>query len=131
MIQPNNGQALSTTQDARPRYTGPGSIFICYRREDSADVTGRIYDRLVDHFGPERGDKRGFDLISDVLLFGALWYSEPNAISNAIGYAKHRSRSHDAVIRVYDEAGNVIETHEHKGEFKESGEAAVSAAASV
>jgi hypothetical protein len=27
--------------------------------------------------------------------------------------------SHDAVIRVYDEAGNVIETHEHKGDFKE------------
>jgi hypothetical protein len=26
---------------------------------------------------------------------------------------------HDAVIRVYDEAGNVIETHEHKGDFKE------------
>ena len=22
-------------------------------------------------------------------------------------------------VRVYDEAGNVIETHEHKGEFKE------------
>ena len=28
---------------------------------------------------------------------------EPDAISNAIGYAKFRSRSHDAVIRVYDE----------------------------
>ena len=28
------------------------------------------------------------------------------------------SRSHDAVIRVYDESGNVIETHEHAGEFK-------------
>src|SRR5436190_10259224 len=27
--------------------------------------------------------------------------------------------SNDAVIRVYDEAGNVIETLEHKGEFKE------------
>jgi hypothetical protein len=25
----------------------------------------------------------------------------------------------DAVIRVYDEAGNVIETHEHAGDFKE------------
>jgi hypothetical protein len=24
---------------------------------------------------------------------------------DAIGYAEHRSRSHDAVIRVYDEAG--------------------------
>jgi hypothetical protein len=29
------------------------------------------------------------------------------------------SRSHDAMIRVCDEAGNVIETHENKGEFKE------------
>jgi len=31
--------------------------------------------------------------------------------------AKHRSRSHNAVIRVYDEAGKVIETHEHKGDL--------------
>jgi hypothetical protein len=29
------------------------------------------------------------------------------------------SRSHDAVIRIYDGAGNVIETHEHAGDFKE------------
>ena len=29
------------------------------------------------------------------------------------------SCSHAAVIRVYDDAGNVIETHEHKGDFKE------------
>jgi hypothetical protein len=29
------------------------------------------------------------------------------------------SRSRHAVIRVYDAAGNVIETHEHKGNFKE------------
>ena len=66
-----------------------------------------------------RKDHRGVDLISDVLPFGRLWYGEPIAISNAIGYAQHRSRSHDAVIRVYDDAGNVIETQEHKGEFKE------------
>jgi hypothetical protein len=33
-----------------------------------------------------RRDKRGFDLISDVLPFGRLWYAEPNAIGNAIGY---------------------------------------------
>jgi len=37
----------------------------------------------------------------------------------AVGYATHSSRSHDAVIRVSDAAGNVIEKHEHKGEFKE------------
>jgi hypothetical protein len=34
-------------------------------------------------------------------------------MSNAIGYAKFYSRSHRAVIRVYDAAGNVIEAHEH------------------
>ena len=51
-------------------------------------------------------------LISDVLPFGRSWYGEPNAVSNAINYAKFFSRSHDAVIRVCDEAGNVIETHE-------------------
>jgi hypothetical protein len=39
--------------------------------------------------------------------------------ANAITHAKHYSRSHDAVIRVYDEAGNVIETHEQTGDFKE------------
>jgi hypothetical protein len=63
-----------------------------------------------------RSDKRGVDLISDALPFGRLWYLE---VSDAIGYAKHPSRSHDAVIRVYDEAGNVIATHEQAGEFKE------------
>jgi hypothetical protein len=66
-----------------------------------------------------RKDKRGVDLVSDVLPFGRLWYGEPNAVSNAIGYAKFRSRSNDAVIRVYAEAGNVIDTHEHTGDFKE------------
>jgi hypothetical protein len=57
-------------------------------------------------------------LILDALPFGAPWYDEPSAVSNAVGYAKFYSRSHDAVIRVYDDAGNVIETQEHAGEFK-------------
>ena len=66
-----------------------------------------------------RKDKRGVDLVSDALPFGRLWYGEPNAVSNAIGYAKHRSCSHDAVIRVYDGAGNVIHRHQHQGDFKQ------------
>jgi hypothetical protein len=65
-----------------------------------------------------RKDKRGFDLISDALPFGGLWYTTPD---DAVGYAQFYSRSHHAVIRVYNEAGNVIETHEHKGDFKEPG----------
>ena len=39
--------------------------------------------------------------------------SEPKSASHAISYAKNFGRSRDAVIRVYDAAGNVIETHEH------------------
>jgi cytochrome oxidase Cu insertion factor (SCO1/SenC/PrrC family) len=53
------------------------------------------------------------------LPFGRLWYDGPKAVANAIGYAKFYTRSHDAVIRVYDERGNVIATYEHKGEFRE------------
>jgi hypothetical protein len=46
-----------------------------------------------------RKDNPGVDLISDVLPFGRLWYDTPD---NAIGYAMHSSRSHEAVISVYD-----------------------------
>ena len=56
---------------------------------------------------------------SDALPFRRLWYGEPDAIGNAISFAKFSSRSHDAVIRVYDEAGYVIETHKVTSEFKE------------
>ena len=66
-----------------------------------------------------RKDHRGVDLISDRLPFLLLWYAEPNAVNSAIDYDKFYSRSHGVVIRVYDEHGNVIETHEHTGDFKE------------
>jgi len=66
-----------------------------------------------------RNDIRGVDLISDVLPFGRFWYDGLNAVSNAIGYTSQYSRSLDAVIRVYDELGNVIEAREHKGDFRE------------
>ena len=67
-----------------------------------------------------RAAKRGVDLISDALPYSPLWYRGPNAIRDAIGHAKSYSRSHDAVVRVYDDAGDVIKTHEHTGDFKET-----------
>jgi hypothetical protein len=45
----------STSSDERRREPGalrPSIVFISYRREDSADVTGRIYDRFVQRLGP-------------------------------------------------------------------------------
>jgi hypothetical protein len=46
-----------------------------------------------------------------------LWSTKAD---DAIGYAKFYSRSHDAAVRVCDDAGNVIETHEQAGDFKGS-----------
>jgi hypothetical protein len=66
-----------------------------------------------------RKNHRGVDLISDALPFGRLWYDGSQAAANAIDYAKFYSRSHDAVIRVYDDAGSLVETHENAGDFKE------------
>jgi hypothetical protein len=60
------------------------------------EILSRIVENLkhVYEIRP-RKDKRGVDLISDVLLFGRLWYGDPDAITNAIGYAKFFSRNHE------------------------------------
>jgi len=63
-----------------------------------------------------RQDHYGVNLISDVLPFGRLLYLE---VREAVAYAKFYSRSQDATIRVYDAAGNVIETHEHRRDLNE------------
>jgi len=55
-----------------------------------------------------------FDLLSDVLPFRRLWYT---TIPDAIDYAKHRSRSHDAVITVYDAAGQVAVANRYPYRF--------------
>jgi len=59
-----------------------------------------------------RKDKRGVDLISDALPFGRLWYTKPD---DAVGYAKFFSRSHDTVIRVFDEKGSTSATRKPAG----------------
>lgn len=35
-------------------YHSKNNIFISYRREDNPDITGRIYDRLINHFNKEQ-----------------------------------------------------------------------------
>ena len=51
-----------------------------------------------------RKDGDGFDLISDQLRRGPIWYSGPDALRKAVAYAKFRSlsRSRRAIIRVLD-----------------------------
>jgi hypothetical protein len=61
-----------------------------------------------------RRDRDGFDLISDRLRRGPIWYAGPDAVRNAVAFANYRSRSRSrwAIIRVFNEAGKVTETHE-------------------
>ena len=61
-----------------------------------------------------RKDRDGFDLISDLFRYGPIWYAGPDAIRNAVAYAKYRShsRSNQAIIRVLDDSGAVIQVHE-------------------
>ena len=89
-------------------------LFAFLRR--SLSTFGRVTEPKHVYEVRPRRDHRGVDLISEALPFGRLWYDTPD---NAIGYAMHRSRSHDAVIRVYNDAGNLIATHEHAGDFVE------------
>jgi hypothetical protein len=47
-------------------------------------------------------------------------FAAPEGGSRSFHAAKDSAlKANDAVIRVYDEAGHVIETHKHAGEFKE------------
>ena len=66
-----------------------------------------------------RKDRNGFDLISDRLRRGPIWYAGPDAVRNAVAFAKYRSlaRSRWAIIRVFNEAGKVTEIHEQSERF--------------
>ena len=75
------------------------------RMEMSATPAQDVYDIRP------RKNRDGFDLISDRLRFGPIWYAGPDAVRYAVVYAKYRSRSHRAIIRVFNEEGNVTETH--------------------
>jgi hypothetical protein len=61
-----------------------------------------------------RKDREGFDLVSDLFRYGPIWYAGPDAVRNAIAYAKYRShfRSQRAIIRVLDHAGGVVQLRE-------------------
>jgi hypothetical protein len=62
-------------------------------------------------------DRRGFDLISEALPFGRLWYQDADA---AVDYAKFYSRSQRAELRVFDAAGGLLDVRSWAGDFKEA-----------
>jgi hypothetical protein len=86
---------MSTLRQRRPKHQSALSVSACNGISGSSQIFGQF------HFHLDRCFKR-----HGVQMFVKLWYQSHREISTC---------SHDAVIRVYDEAGNVIETHEHTG----------------
>lgn len=67
-----------------------------------------------------RKSEDGVELISDRFRYGPIWYAGPDAVRNAVAYAKYRSllRSHRANIRVLDDFGAVLQTHSSNRDFR-------------
>ena len=66
-----------------------------------------------------RRDRDGFDLSSKRLRRGPIWYAGPDAVRKAVSYAKYCShlQSRRAIIRVFDEIGDLTETHHQLNHF--------------
>ena len=65
---------------------------------------------------PRKGGD-GVDLVSDRFRRGPIWYAGADAVRTAVAYAKYRSFSRQAIIRVLDDSGAVIHVHTKVGSF--------------
>lgn len=87
----------------------------------------RLVSRECQSSGQKRGALRGeSDFRCAALRSPVVWRA---AVSNAVDYAKFRSRSHYAVIRVFDESGSermrILPEGDATGAVAESGVASV------
>jgi hypothetical protein len=64
-----------------------------------------------------RKDRRGIDLIGERLPLGVLWFEGPDAIEDAVNYARSFSHPHPAIVRVLDESGTLAVTLELADDF--------------
>jgi hypothetical protein len=64
-----------------------------------------------------RKDRRGIDLIGERLPLGVLWFEGPDAIEDAVNYARSFSHPHPAIVRVLDESGTLAVTLESADDF--------------
>jgi hypothetical protein len=62
-----------------------------------------------------RKDHRGFDLISDALPFGRLWYGELNAVSNAIDYAKFGEETASRLPKTREDEPSAVRPPRERG----------------
>ena len=112
----SNMEAMHTEQNSFGLLEGPSDELLGdanSRMEMSATPAQDVYEIRP------RKDRDGFDLIGDRLQDGPIWYAGPDAVRRAVAYAKYCSHSNRAIIRVFNEGGNVTETHEQQNDFRE------------
>jgi hypothetical protein len=82
-----------------------GKPFGCLRPAEADAPSPDVYEIRP------RKDGDGFDLISDRLGEAPIWYAGPDAVRNAVAYAKYRSWSRPCrtIIRVLDHSNALIE----------------------
>jgi hypothetical protein len=83
------------------------------KRKGQNNLLGLSTEEEVYEVRP-RKCRDGVELISDRFRYGPIWYAGPDAIRNALAYAKYRSLSHSrpAIIHVVDDPGTMIEIQE-------------------
>ena len=124
----NNGMSRFTNSITAFRMTQPAdtSIWpaIIFTR-DNTSLGKLTVRRTIAFAGGDFRVLRRFNLISpfftSVVQHSSVILSFVNPLRqrkkrNQSAYASSFSRSHHATIRVYNDASNVIETHEHKGD---------------
>jgi hypothetical protein len=60
-----------------------------------------------------------FDLVGHRVPLAELRFEGPDAIVDAVNYARFYSRSHPGIIRVFDESGAVVWMADSAGDFSE------------
>ena len=90
---------------------------------DASTIAFRVFARVNDEQSQHvyeirpRKDRRGIDLIGERLPLGVLWFEGPDAIEDAVNYARSFSYSHSAIIRVLDESGTLAVTLQLADDF--------------
>jgi hypothetical protein len=81
------------------------------KRKGRTALQGSVGCDVYDVRPRKSGD--GVDLVSNRFRYGPIWYAGPDAVRNAVAYAKYRSlsRSYSAKIRVFDDFGAVIHAY--------------------
>jgi hypothetical protein len=101
------------------RLLSESTRILCTLRSRPREGGWKVFEAPgVEPVFPEKNQAINYAHNSDSFRSGEIRILDSRSISNAPLRSTRRIENCDAVIRVYDEAGNVTETHVHPGRFQ-------------